>query len=343
MRPRFAILAAIFLFTSLASASRATARQFPTNDAAPEPLPVFEFHSGFWVNLHHTLYYEARSQRESHTTQPDGLMVGLTPAERLAWAKAVSYYAAHYADRDLLFSTEMILLKNQLGDFENCSDLAGTKRKSCDAGLPFGLTQALDDAAPVYRAHLWPQHDRANRAWIAGVSPLVRRKGLELAQRLAAVYQTRWQRSRIWVDVCAFANWAGAYTTLDPLRVTIASQDARNQGEAALEVLFYEASHGIAEPVADAIARQCRQRDKPIPRDLWHAVMFYTTGEVVHSAVAPPQEQGGIPGDPAFEIREGLYRRGWQGYFELLARFWQPYLEGKADFDDAIARMVSAI
>jgi len=42
------------------------------------------------------------------------------------------------------------------------------------------------------------------------------------------------------------ANNTGAYTTLDPLRVTIASTDARNQGSAALEVLFHEASHGIA-------------------------------------------------------------------------------------------------
>src|SRR5260370_39698428 len=26
------------------------------------PLPVFELHSGFWVNLHHTLYHEARQR-----------------------------------------------------------------------------------------------------------------------------------------------------------------------------------------------------------------------------------------------------------------------------------------
>ena len=26
------------------------------------PLPVFEFHSGFWVNLHHFLYHEARAR-----------------------------------------------------------------------------------------------------------------------------------------------------------------------------------------------------------------------------------------------------------------------------------------
>ena len=31
------------------------------------PLPVFEFHSGFWVNLHHTLYSLARERKASGT------------------------------------------------------------------------------------------------------------------------------------------------------------------------------------------------------------------------------------------------------------------------------------
>ena len=31
-------------------------------DAMYGPLPVFEFHSGFWVNLHHFLYHEARAR-----------------------------------------------------------------------------------------------------------------------------------------------------------------------------------------------------------------------------------------------------------------------------------------
>jgi len=38
---------------------------------------------------------------------------------------------------------------------------------------------------------------------------------------------------KIRVDVSAVANAAGAYTTLDPLRVTIASTDPRNQGASA--------------------------------------------------------------------------------------------------------------
>jgi hypothetical protein len=320
----------------------------PQSDSTFGPLPVFELHSGFWMNLHHTLYQQARQQRDKQGGAPKAMPASrLSDAERRTWDAAVAYYVANYSGKDLLFSTEMILLKNQLGDFEDCDELSGTSKKTCDAGLPPKITQVLDSAAPVYRAHWWLEQDRANRKWIAAVSPLVRNRGLELAQRLAEIYQTKWPAEKIRVDVSPYANSAGAYTTLDPLRVTISSIDARNQGNAALEVLFHEASHGIAEPVQAAIVRECRQRDKPIPRDLWHALIFYTTGEVIRPVMtsAVTGASGDAPGEEytPYAVREGLYTRGWDAYLKLLTRFWQPYLEGKSTFDDAIARMVSAL
>ena len=327
-------------------------------------LPVFELHSGFWINLHHTLYYEARQRKaaasrvatanksSSATTKSLIAGKGLTDAEQKTWDEAVAYYAANYAEKDLLFTTELIQLKDQLGDFEDCDELSGRKRKFCDAGLPPSLTQVLEATAPVYRARLWPEHDQANRHWILQVAPPVREKGEGVAERLADIYQTRWPHEKIRVDVVAYANWAGAYTTVDPLRVTISSLDPRNQGPSAFEVLFHEGSHGIAGAVQAAIIRECRQRDKPIPRDLWHALVFYTTGEVVRTVLTSPsangaekEKGGGNSGDgyKAYAFREGLYQRGWKSYLELLQRFWQPYLDGKATFDDAIARMVSSL
>lgn len=309
------------------------------------PLPVFEFHSGFWVNLHHVLYREARLNRYSNSTAASAIS-GLSPAEQRVWDAAVSIYASNYASKDLLFSLEMILIKNQLEDFETCEDLAGLKKKTCDAGLPAKLTQALDSAAPIYRAHLWAQQDRLNRRWIAAVAPLVRYSALELSHRLADIYQTPWPRDRIRVDVVVFANAQGAYTTVDPLRVTVSSSDPRNQGAEALEILFHEASHGISDTVQDAIVRECRQRDKPVPRDLWHALLFYTTGQVILSVM---QQQNGdaLSSFPAgytpYAVREGLYQRGWDDYLRVLTEYWQPYLDGKVAFDDAIAHMVSAL
>ena len=325
-------------------------------------LPVFELHSGFWINLHHTLYHEAKSRSADTQLDKSGKTSGptlnvapgakpvLTSAEQRIWDDAVAYYAANYASKDLLFSTELIQLKDQLGDFEDCDELSGRKRKFCDAGLPAKLTQVLEAAAPVYRAHLWPDHDRANRRWIMRVAPLVREQGVGISERLADIYQTSWPREKIRVDVTGYANWSGAYTTVDPLRVTISSLDLRNQGPAALEVLFHEGSHGIAEPVQAAIIRECHQRDKAIPRDLWHALVFYTTGEVLRpilssSGEAAGDQDGGVAGGgyTPYALREGLYQRGWNDYFKLLQRFWQPYLDGQASFDDAIARMVSSL
>jgi hypothetical protein len=349
------IVGALLFANALAAASQI--------DSVYGPLPVFELHSGFWINLHHRLYEEARQQRSAPPVESaksgkpakpvlqvaPGAKFTLSGAEQRIWDDAVSYYAANYADKDLLFSTELVLLKNQLGDFETCDELSGTKKKSCDAGLPGRLTQVLEAAAAVYRAHRWPADDRANRAWIKRAAPLVREQGVGLSHRLADIFQTQWPNEKIRVDVSAVANAAGAYTTLDPLRVTIASTDARNQGAAALEVLFHEASHGIAIPVELAIERECRQRDKPIPRDLWHALIFYTTGEVIK----PELDTEGVSqsgthssGDSDYAPnakRENLYQRGWESYLPILTRYWQPYLEGQVTFDDAIAHMVSAL
>jgi hypothetical protein len=354
----------------------------PQADSLYGPLPVFELHSGFWLNLHHTLYQEARQQRGAppvtstakagKSAKPvlqtaPAAKTPLNAAEQRAWDGAVSYYAANYADKDLLFSTELILLKNQLGDFETCDELSGAKKKTCDAGLPPKLTQILEAAAPVYRAHYWPADDRANRAWVKRVAPLVTEQGVGLSHRLADIYQTRWPTEKIRVDVARFANSAGAYTTLDPLRVTISSTDPRNQDAAALEVLFHEASHGIAQPVEQAIVRECRQREKPIPRDLWHALIFYTTGEIIkpivdtrpdaadsagqdasdtasaHDGTTDPRAHSQLSQYTPYAKREGLYQRGWDSYLQLLTLYWQPYLDGRVTFDNAIAHIVSAL
>lgn len=350
-----------FLFLGLCLLIPACVEAAAQGNYTESQLPVFELHSGFWINLHHTLYQEARQRkaalsRDASATKPAVFKSvlagkGLTDAEQKAWDNAVAFYADNYAEKDLLFTTELIQLKDQLGDFEDCDELSGRKRKFCDAGLPANLTQVLEPAAPVYRKYLWPEHDRANRRWILQVAPLVRDEGVGLSERLADIYQTRWPQAKIRVDVVAYANWAGAYTTVDPLRVTISSLDSRNQGPQALEVLFHEGSHGIAEAVQRAIIRECRQRDKPIPRDLWHALVFYTTGEVIRTVLTSPASasrgdkgSGAIVSDySAYAVREGLYQRGWKSYLELLQRFWQPYLDGKATFDDSIARMVSSL
>jgi hypothetical protein len=44
-----------------------------------------------------------------------------------------------------------------------------------------------------------------------------------------------------------------------------------------------------------------------------------------------------------YAVREGLYKRGWENYLRVLTQYWQPYLDGRVEFSDAIAHMVSAL
>jgi hypothetical protein len=354
---RFALLLSLFLIL----AALAPLGRGQEVESGYGPLPVFEFHSGFWVNLHQFLYYQARlreSTPEARAAAKGSAPVlkqtplSLTPAEQKTWEQAISYYRANYSGKDPQINFDLILLKNQLGDFEDCAELLGKQKRACDAGLPGNVGVILEGAAPIYRAHWWADQDRANRRWVARVAPLIREQGVGLSQRLADIYQSTWPKAKIRVDVCAYATSAGAFTTLEPLRVTISSTEPRNQAPDSLEVLFHEASHGIALPVEDAISRECHQRDKPIPRDLWHALIFYTTDEVLRPVmegnpqepqpgeIIPPQQTrlSRVPPD----LREKFTQRGWEEYIRLLDVYWQPYLDGKVNFEDAIAHLVSA-
>ncbi len=323
-------------------------------DATSGPRPIFEFHSGFWLNLHHFLYEQARQAEHLQASQGGGAAKSpVTDVNREsdaspAWQAAIAYYRKNMAHRDLLFDQSMVLIGNRLADIETCPDLSGRTITSCTSGLQPNLIAALEGAAPIYRTRWWPEHDRANRDWIDGDAPLVRHIGLPLAQELSAVYEKPWQREPIRVDVVTYAGPFGAYTSLDPTHITVASGDPRNEGLAGFEILFHEASHALAVPVQDAIAEDCRLRDIPIPRDLWHALLFYTTGEMVRRAAAEGKLQ--LPGAETkaasytpYAYRNNLYSRGWEDYLRLLEAYWQPYLDGHTDFEHAIRAVVAGL
>ncbi len=325
--------------------------------------PVFEFHSGFWINLHHALYERARVREQRPTARPEKLNAvggveqkanGETPsgspaAEEMAWNESVEFYATSLARRDLLLDGEMVDIKNRLAEIETCSDLSGKSEYRCASGLRPELIAALERAAPWYRARQWSEHDRSNRAWIAATEPLVREFGAKLAEQMANVYRAEWPSEKIRVDVCQYAGLVGGYTSLDPLHLTISAADERNQGAAGLEELFHEASHGMATGVRDILVKEFRAWEKPIPRDLWNAILFYTTAEIVKRDVAG-KVSAGAPKRGESADRYGLATRGWQNFQTVLERHWKPYLDallrgraGPDDFERALAQVAASL
>src|ERR1700726_4329769 len=255
-----AIAAVVLVFalssSSLQAAPAVRLPHFPAQQSAgvESSLPVFELHSGFWVNLHHFLYLQARlvNGNSSSTGSPRGVAppdeppVSLIdfPAEEIkVWRTAVAFYARDLARRDLLLNGEMEMINNRLAEMETCTELQGKTSAACRSGLQSNLVDTLDRAAPIYRTHWWAEQDRTNREWIAQVAPMVREMGVELSAQLVEVYQRPWPAGRLRVDVVWYSGPYGAYTTFSPVHVTVSSHDVRNQGIYGFEVLFHESSH----------------------------------------------------------------------------------------------------
>jgi hypothetical protein len=356
MKSVFKVISVATLISSLviiptAQASSSSARvvesftpaAYQQIDKRSEGTYPFEFHSGFWLNLHHFLYEQALlRKRGGNSGQAAGVVASpdgkLSSEQQRLWSAAVDYYASALIKRDLLFDEGMIVMNDQLAESEGAADLS-------KSGLSSDLIKVLESVAPVYRALWWPKHDRANRFWIAVVTPLVQQFGGTLIKQLTAAYKAKWPSEVIRVDVAEYANWAGAYTTFgrgEKVHTTICSTDSGNQSFAALEILFHEASHWMVGPnngpVARAIAREAGARNKPVPKDLWHAIIFYTTGELTRRNLS---EYGVSDYTPT--AYRGLYARAWPNLQRPLETYWQPYLEGTVDFDKAVSNLVNAL
>jgi hypothetical protein len=306
---------------------------------------LFRFHSRFWPNLHHFAYEQALLTADPPRTRGSTGQVAsaddLSAGEAAAWAATVSFYRDSLVERDLLFDDELIALDRILGELSADAD----EEALLAAGVPESLAAALADAAPVYRRRWWPVHDEVNRQWIDRHEQFVVHYGGQLAAELADAYQAAWPSEVIDVDVLAYANWAGAYTSTDPPHIRLSSSLEENSDWWALETVFHEASHtmvgGRRGAVAAAIRGAAEEAGVQRPRWLWHAIIFYTTGELVRRALQEDTAVFFVP----YAIRQQLWFRDEErrAEFDALQEHWQPYLDGEIGFESAIAALVKEL
>ncbi|HEX7317883.1 MAG TPA: hypothetical protein VF297_28525 [Pyrinomonadaceae bacterium] len=291
--------------------------------AAPVVVGRYRLQSNFWVNLHQRLVYEARFKWDKPPAGLDG--DGLAK-----WAAAVEAYRKYLGRRNPIFDKELIQLNDTLSNV-NADRLP-------DA-IPSAAKKVLEAAMPLYRSAQWPEDDRANRFWIAVAAPMLASASEELAEAHAKAYATPFPK-RILVDVTTFAWEFGAYTVGEgeSAHVVITSTDKGNQGFAALELLMHEPSHAIVDATSAAIGSDLKRLSaetglRPMA-NLWHAILFYTSGELTRRALA----RRGV-GEYRPIILD-MYERGFRAYKQSLETHWQAYLDGKVSREAALRRIL---
>ncbi len=289
--------------------------------------PLFELHSDPWVNLHQRLIAEATSNQYWHA--PVGTCTCAMDADGKVlpvWAAAVAGYKADFAERNPVFDSGLVRTNLTFA-------VAGPSAMLPKVGVDAAVAKWIEGTYEPYMRGAWPADDARNKAWIAAVEPLIAKWGREIANELAKRYGITWPGRPIRVEVTQYAGFGGAYTTGDPILTTMSSEDAGYAGDAALEMLFHEASHGLDTNLAHDLQMAFVARGKREPRSLDHAIIFYTAGELARRRLGPSY----VP----YAYKQGVYKRGMEKYEAALRAHWQPWLDDQIDMQTALDRLAA--
>ena len=264
-----------------------------TNILAQNPLgstKLFEFHSNYWVNLHHFLYQKAKGSQLAQL-RDDGLefretgeaLVKLSGDENLKLEDAVAYYKENLIDKNLR--------SERLRDIKAWLHEQKENQTIVDTTFSKRFTDLLNSASSVYRIRYWPIHQKLNKEVLDQHISTIATFEERVIGTMEEIAEYEWQDStKVRVELTAYANYAGAYTTTRPnLNIIISTIDPYNKTTAFVETVYHEGAHLLFNfqdsPFRGEIYHQAKALGMDFPRNLWHASMFYLCGRATQDAL----------------------------------------------------------
>jgi hypothetical protein len=311
---------------------------FPGAPLRAGAVPAFDLRIDFWVGLHHFLYVlgraangEADSGRDAVAGAPiDTVGFGAaSAAERSAWGDDIALYRGDLSRRDALFDDDLVRASHALAGAGDAATLDGV-------AIDAELRRVLESAAGLYRRLWWPRHEAACGATRSDLSRQLSRHADPIGAFLARAWGREWPSAPIPVELSPYANWAGAYSTdrFGTLIVVSCLADG-SSGALGLESIFHESLHQWDESLLARIDSVAKRANARTPRNLWHALIFYSAGEAV---------KGVIPLHVPYAVKNGMWERGGLAIFKpVLDRHWLGYLRGRTTFERAVNAILSEL
>lgn len=312
-------------------------------DREPAPVattPRFAFHSALATNLNDALIVAGTARNDGEpelfrSGTEESCFAELPPSARLGWDLAVEFFSEVVSPGGWRGRPQSLLRL----------DLAGLGGEPDERARRFlGITRGfLAASAPAYEACRWGAQDAENRRWIEDLTPRLAAHGSAVARRLERFYGTPLHGLPIRVDVVATVPPTGANSIyLSPAGGHVVASSSIPESE-ALEIVFHEASHTLMrreDPIPRVLAEAAGELGVELPRDLWHVVLFYTTGEAVRRTL----EEAGEPGYTPFLYAHERFGRGeWGHNRDAVEKAWPAYLDGERALSEAASDLLRAV
>jgi hypothetical protein len=327
------VLAGVLLQARVGTAAEATPARAPVATTG-----LFAFFSDFETNLNDALIAAGLARKdgkpEPFRADPEAsCFEKLAASRRAGWDAAVDYYAKIISPGGWM-SRPQFLIRMQLVGFDGEWQTTGAEFVE--------IAQSFRNAAaPAYRSCRWAAQDGKNRRWIAELEPALAADERTAATRLERLYQKRWRALPMLVDVVETVDWSGANSSWSDFGQGDILVSSSTSSAAAFETLWHEASHVLmdrGDPVRQALEDAAKAAKFELPKDLWHVVLFYGTGETVRRI----RSERGQP-DYTPMVYEIYARGSWTEYREALETQWLPYVEGKRTLQEAATGLIAAL
>lgn len=327
----------IFLVTSVFSStmfSQKPAVAVPKKTILLE-TKYYSFQSNPQLNAHLYLYNRAmgckfkkvNDDSLAYYSFKDKLKL-LKPADLKTLNSVVMFYRDSLTSKDLLFDS---LMRDFSDRFSIGSAPAG--------GWQTRATEQIKIFQPYFNKLYWKELEAENKKWMVKNKEQLTNEEVKVVSELERIYQTKLpEGKKIVVDLSCYATWAGAYSYNDGFPHTVfASSHGSNNGDLATEVIFHETSHFLIDKTAEKIKKLSKGKDIRKTINLWHNIIFYTTGYVMDKQWA---KEGKLLFPYYVQMKFEEKFPDFKITVEACKQYWDPYINGQSDLDTAMAAIV---
>jgi len=290
----------------------------------------YSFQSNAQLNAHLYLYNRAMGCKYKKVHQDslayysfkDKLKL-LKAADLATLNSVVMFYRDSLTSKDVLFDSLMRDLTDQL--------TLGAVPKT---GWQVKTLSMIKIFQPYFTKLYWKDIETDNKAWVTANKEQIVKQEINVVPELERIYQTKLPASKIIIDLSCYATWAGAYSYKDGFcHVIFASAHGANKGDLATEVVFHETSHFLVDKVNEKLAELSKGKDIKAGINLWHNMIFYTTGYVVEKEYAKEGKMF-FPYYVQMKFEEKF--PDFKIAVEACKEYWNQYITGQLGFEEAL-------
>jgi hypothetical protein len=297
----------------------------------------YSFQSNAQLNAHLYLYNRAMGCKFKKVQQ-DSLVYysfkdklkHLKPNDLTALNSVMLFYKDSLISRDVLMDSLMRDL---------CDHIARGTTPQHEWQLK--VVDQLKIFQPFFNNLYWKEIEGDHKTWIKENKDRLLKEEVTVIPELERIFLTKLDTGKVIIDLTCYATWAGAFSYKDSYsHVIFCSTHGSNRGDLATEVVFHETSHFLIDKVEANIAQLTKGKNIRKTVNLWHNMIFYTTGYVLESQFSTENKKL-VPYYIQMKFEDKF--PDFKACIEACKLYWSPYIDQKSTMDQALKSIVTDI